>query len=108
MNDRDLQLKRRIMRRVWMVWFIRQAIHPTVLKALVAVLFFWRSTAYVSYGQVFENAPSLANIPGNLSFAWNAATHTEMTTLLLVVSVLALGVWTMSDIAKEKHHAHAL
>lgn len=95
------------MRRVWIVWAIRQAIHPTVLKALVAVLLFWRSTAYVSYAQVFENAPSLANIPGNLSFAWSAAVHTEMTTLLLVVAVLALGVWAMFDIAEKRRIEHS-
>lgn len=95
------------MRRIWIVWAIRQAIHPTVLKSLLAALLFWRSTAYVSYAQVFENAPSLANIPGNLSFAWSAAVHTEMTTLLLVVSVLALGAWAMADIAKKHRMEHS-
>ncbi len=98
-------LTKRIMRRIYFVWAIRMVLSPMVLKSLIAVLFFWRSTAFVSYANVFANAPQFWDIPSNVQFFRSAAMHAETTTLLLVSGTLALVVWVGMDMLSRKNHA---
>ena len=61
-HSRHNELKKRIMRRVYLLWSIRLALHPTTLKLLIAALLVFRSMKYVSYTNVIANMPSLKNI----------------------------------------------
>ncbi len=98
-------LTKRIMRRIYFVWAIRMMLSPVVLKSLIAVLFFWRSTAFVSYANVFANAPQFWDIPRNVQFFRSAAMHAETTTLLLVFGTIVLAAWVCMDMLSRKSHA---
>ena len=58
LTQRDRQLTKRIMRRIYLIWSIRLLLHPTTLKALIAALLIVRSMEYVSYANVFANMPA--------------------------------------------------
>ena len=65
-HSRHNELKKRIMRRVYLLWSIRLALHPTTLKLLIAALLVFRSMKYVSYTNVIANMPSLENISAQM------------------------------------------
>lgn len=100
--DRDA-LTRRIMRRIYVVSLLRRAVHPVFLKTLVVFAFIFRSTSYVSYRDVFANAPSLFDIENNLRFFAGAFAHTSTATLYLYLGIIAMTLWIAFDMARRKH-----
>ena len=103
--QRAKRLTARIMRRIYLVAAIRMALNPVFLKALIAVVFFWRSTAYVSYAQVIANSPSMGDIPRNIQFFSDALRHTGTGTAFLFFGMAALATWIAIDFAQRKTHA---
>lgn len=97
MQQRNNLLTKRIMRRVYLVWSIRLALHPTTLKVLIAALLVFRSMRYMSYTNVLANMPSLADISAQIEFARSAMHHAQPMTLVLLSSVAWLSVWVVAD-----------
>lgn len=98
MNSR---LTRRIMRRIYFVYALRMVLNPMFLKVLIAFVFFWRSTAYISYANVLANAPQMTDIPRNLVFMRDALVHTEVTSAVLVLGTIAVLAWLASDFFRK-------
>ncbi|OGZ08302.1 MAG: hypothetical protein A3D65_01045 [Candidatus Lloydbacteria bacterium RIFCSPHIGHO2_02_FULL_50_13] len=96
-TNRDQALTKRIMRRIYLVWSIRLALHPTTLKALIALLLVVRSTTYVSYANVFANMPAFYDVSAGMQFVKSAMYHTHPMTLVLLSSVAWLAVWAAAD-----------
>ncbi len=90
-------LKQRIMWRIYAIWTARAVLSRTALKLYILCVILWRSTAYISYGRVWNNAPALTDVGGNARFLSGAVSHTETTTLVLVLGVLLLGAWIVFD-----------
>jgi hypothetical protein len=89
-------LHKRIMRRVYAIYFLRLLTHRCVLKtAMIAVLVVF-SGRYVSYGAVFENLPS--NYMKLPMFIGGAISNTEFVTIGLVFSVLVLFLFLVRDV----------
>lgn len=103
MNSR---LTRRIMRRIYFVYAIRTVLNPLFLKALIAIVFFWRSTAYISYVNVLENVPSLTDIPRNLAFMRDAFINAEVTAVGLLFGAMVLLAWLASDFLHKTRHSY--
>ncbi len=99
-------LTKRIMRRVYFVWGLRMLLNPVFLKSLIALLFLYRSTAYISYTTVLANRPEISDIPRNLAFMRDAFMHTEVTSALLVLGTLAAMAWLAMDFLNKKQHAY--
>lgn len=100
-------LTKRIMRRIYLVWTIRALLNPIFLKTVVAGVFFWRSTEYVSYVHVIANAPRLTDVGNSINFARGAVIHAEGTTILLLLGVLVMTAWLLVDIVRRAEHIHA-
>ena len=94
------------MRRIYFVYALRTVLNPLFLKSLIALVFVWRSTAYISYGNVFANAPQLTDIPRNLTFMRDAFMHTEVTSATLLLSTVAILAWLASDFIRKSQHAY--
>lgn len=109
MNNREQQrmerLSARIMRRIYFVAGIRMMLHPVFLKTMIVLVFFWRSTASVSYGSVFANAPSVLDIGKNVQFFASAFHNTNIGTATLLVAMATLLVWVAMDIVQKRTHA---
>ncbi len=95
-------LTRRIMRRIYVVSLLRRVLHPVFLKALVVLAFIFRSTSYVSYRDVFANAPSLLDIENNLRFFAGAFAHTSTATLYLYLGIIFMTLWITFDMVRSK------
>lgn len=94
---REQKLTNRIMRRVYVIWSIRLALHPTTLKSLIAALLIVRSMKYVSYADVFANMPAFYDVSAGLQFVKVALYHTHPMTIILLSSVAWLSVWVVAD-----------
>ncbi|OGZ08432.1 MAG: hypothetical protein A3C93_01445 [Candidatus Lloydbacteria bacterium RIFCSPHIGHO2_02_FULL_54_17] len=105
LTQRDRQLTKRIMRRIYLIWSIRLLLHPTTLKALIAALLIVRSMEYVSYANVFANMPALYNVSAGMQFVKVAMYHTHPMTLVLLSSVAWLAVWAVADMLFRKKEA---
>lgn len=101
----NTRLTKRIMRRIYFVWAIRMALRPLFLKALIALVFFWQSTKYVSYVHVFENMSSIAGASGGYQFMKAAMFHAHPMALVLLSSVAWLLVWMVYDMLSRKNEA---
>jgi hypothetical protein len=89
-----MKLKKRIMRRVYAVWFAKRITSPFVIKFVVLILFIFRMGSYVSFSNVVANMPSFASY----GFFWSAFLNTETALKLLLVGVFLLAVWLLRDI----------
>lgn len=98
-------LKKGVMRRIWMVWGIRMALHPRTLKALVVLVVFARTTDNVSYVNVIHNAPSLLDLRAGLNFAQAALAQTETTTFALLSIMTVFVAWIAFDMAYRECEA---
>jgi hypothetical protein len=102
MNNTNDQLKRRIMRRVYAIYAIRLALHPTTLRLAAVLALFWRSTAYISYTNVLANSPSIFDIRGELNFLQAALANTETVTFTMLAAVGVLAIWLAADALRPK------
>jgi len=102
MYDRDLALKERIMGKIYLIWMIRMLIHPTILKTVIVLVLFWRSTQYVSYSNVFANAPTLSDISSSLHFSQDALLNTETATLYILSGIALVGFWLLADVIRAR------
>lgn len=101
MDQRQQQLKKRIMRRVYMLYGIRLFVHPRTLKSFILTLLLWRSTSYVSYVDVFNNIPGSTDITRDLLFAHSAIMRTELMTIVLMLAMVAFGIWLARDFVRR-------
>lgn len=104
-TQQNQRLTRRIMRRVYLVAAIRYLIHPVLLKSLIAGVFFWKSTAYVSYANVIANAPNLLDIKSDIVFYHSAFANAELATIALTLSVAVLLTWITFDMLSKRSHS---
>jgi hypothetical protein len=93
-----LTLKQRIMWRVYTIWAARAVLSRTALKIYILLVILWRSTAYVSYGNVWNNSPDLTDVGGNVRFYSGAFTHTDLTSAVLVLGIILLLAWIIFDL----------
>lgn len=105
-EQRNTDLSKRIMRRVYFVWGLRMALHPLFLKSLIAALLVSRSTEYISYSQVLANRPRIADIPANLAFISEAFVKTEVASVFLILGTMALVAWLATDMFRKESHAY--
>ena len=102
---RQSALSKRIMRRIYFVAGLRMLLHPVFLKSLIAAVFFWRTTSYVSYTHVIANAPSLFDVKRDVAFYSSALMHAELVTIALLASILLLVVWVSFDVTHKRNQA---
>ncbi len=103
LSKKDQELTKRIMRRVYLIATIRFALNPVFLKTLIAVVFFWQSTKYVSYANVLANMPSPANVGAGYQFMKGALYHAHPMTIILLSSIAWLSVWVAFDMLTKRH-----
>lgn len=96
-------LKKRVMRRVYVIYAIRQTLSPVALKAYVLGVSFVGLLSLVSVGSVIANMP--ADIAGMSTYALYALSHTEFAVQIFVALVLAATLWLSKDIIRSFGHA---
>lgn len=98
-------IKTKVMRRVYMVTYIRRAISPFALKCYTSLVALFAVSKFVWVAKVFENAPSITNPVAEARFVLNAFTGTELAVQALILALTIVGVWLIKDIFSSRHSA---
>jgi len=100
----DIQLKKRIMRRVYAAWTLRQITSAPLVKLYIIVALVWQSSQYISAGHVFANSPGLSELSAYYTFFASAFSNTETSAQFLLVGTVALALWFARDIIARFLH----
>ena len=92
-----MQLKNKIMRRIYIISYLRTILAPLPLKIYASALILWSIGRQVWVSRVLENAPG-TDVSSNLSFFASAVWHAEFLVQTLVLGLLVLGLWLIKDL----------
>lgn len=98
-------LKNRVMRRVYMVSYLRRALSPAALKLYAAIFLLWGIGREVWVDRVFENSPGLASPINTLNFFANAFTGAEVLVQVFVVGFTLASLWFAADLIFRRSQA---
>jgi len=88
-TDQNINLKNRIMRRVYLISFIRRVLSPVAVKLYVTAFLFSLLLVNVSVSNVLANTRSFA--PGDLIYFYKFAfMNTEILTQISLLGILSL------------------
>jgi len=97
------ELKSRVMRRVYGIWFLRSVLPWVLMEMALLALFFWQMTDYVWVRFVWENfiIYAKAHPLGFLGFPVNAIMWADMASQLTLLGLAVAGALFAKDIAKS-------
>jgi hypothetical protein len=95
-------LKRRIMRRIYVIAGLRLLLHPVTVKSVLVGALAWKSTDFVSYANVFANLPDAMDVSRYLAFLHDAIVSTDGATMLVLTMTGVFATWAILDIIKRK------
>lgn len=92
------ELKNNIMRRVYVIFFLRKLTSLFAIKVSALALLFVSANFLVSVRDVLINMPDMQHLNAVYHFYLSAFLHTELPVQLLIVAVLTLFVFIVKDI----------
>lgn len=101
----NTMLKKRILRRVYVVYVLRRLFSPALVKVYILAALVWQASQRVSIGDVIANAPGF-NIAQWYTFSTWAFLHTEVLIQASVVAGAALVFWLLWDVLRYTPHSH--
>lgn len=93
------KLKKKIMRRVYTLYVMRQLLSPLALKVYTLVFLFAGTATLVSVSNVFKNMPQLSDVGGILYFSFSAFLNTEVLVQSLVIGMVVFLAMLARDVA---------
>lgn len=100
MESINKKLKNRIMRRVYLRFFVRKVFAPTPVKLYIVASFVGFIVSRVSIGNVIENTPQVFNIGAFYNFSVSAFMNTEFVIQVLSVGVIIATFLLVRDLTK--------
>lgn len=97
MSTENKHLKGRIMRRVYIVSFLRQFLSPFLFRGVVLFMFITLGNVLVSVPNVISNISIFTNVNSVIFFLLDAFLHTEFLVQMVLVSSVVLTVWLFKD-----------
>lgn len=94
-------LPKRVMRRVYLIYTVRQFNSPLIFKTTALGAFVIFMTSWVSFGDVFMNFYSTSGFVGTYKFFYSAFMDAEWNVEILCAAVVLLAVWIGNDLAKN-------
>ena len=88
MNINEENNKRKIMRRVYVVWFSKKIFNTLTMKAALIILLMWQITSYVSVKNVIANWNFNDGFAASYAFLESAILNTELMTQVLALGIL--------------------
>jgi len=94
------QLKKKIMRRVYITFFLKKVFNPVAVKLYTLTVFLGVSVSFVSFGSVLANMPRVTDIVALYNFSTSAFFNTEFAVQFLSTGALLAIFLLMKDIIK--------
>ena len=101
MSVANIQLKKRIMRRVYVISFLKRVFHPFILKGAVLVVLIIVGSVLVSVPNVIANMVSAVKAGSFFSFAINTILQTEVLVQIVFLNSLVLVAWLIVDAVRS-------
>jgi hypothetical protein len=96
-------IKKRTMRRVVAVFYLRKVLNRFVLKVGILTLGALSFGSLVHVAAVFENMPSISNIGSFSLFSYYAFMNTDIFVQSVIVMAGLVTLWIMRDVLKLIH-----
>lgn len=93
-------LTKRIMRRVYVIWFLKTVLSPRVLKVVILLGLLKGSFELVHVRSVFANAPSFFDPAAIYQFSISAFANTEFAVQAVILGIIAFSFWLAKDILR--------
>lgn len=91
------------MRKVYLIWLVRRLAQSATVKGAIVAVLFWQMSAHVSFASVYTNWQEAAHgLNANYAFFESALANTELTTYLLSLLVVMVGIWFVRDVATRR------
>jgi len=97
----NLQIKKRIMRRVYTVYALRKVLSNTALKIYASIALLYGIKVFVHVAAVAENMPDFSNVAGLYNFMLYSVMNTELAVQFIVFGSAVLAIWVMRDTIKN-------
>ncbi|MEK7589998.1 MAG: hypothetical protein AAB475_01970 [Patescibacteria group bacterium] len=97
----NLQLKKRIMRRVYTVYALHKIVSRAAFKVYLGVVLLFGIKILVHVEAVANNMPEVSDVAGLYNFIMYSVLNTEFSVQLIVFGVAGLVVWVMRDAIKN-------
>ncbi|MDP3661428.1 MAG: hypothetical protein Q8R17_01055 [bacterium] len=93
-------VRREVMRRVYVVFFLRKVVKPFLVKMGSVAALALVATAFVSVQNVLGNMPSPAEFAAFGKFVLSAFLNTELTVQALSLALAVLAVFAVRDLTR--------
>lgn len=104
----EQELRKKIMRRVYGIYIVRQLTSPLMRFAVLATVFFAIASS-VSLPHVFQNALTVSSIPGFVTFWTVALVSTTVAVKVFTLVAFAVVAWTLWDVvSRSTSRTHAV
>lgn len=97
-----VNLKKKIMRRVYAIWFFKKITSPFVVEMISFVALLLWTTVYVSPANVLNNLPSISSPFPVANFFISAFSETELITKILFIGMFVSVIFLMKDLLFRK------
>lgn len=97
----NLQLKKRIMRKIYAIYAFRKAFSNLAFKIYTGLVLIYWIKVFVHVEAVANNMPKLSDLSGLYNFMTYSVLNTELSVQLIIVGVAGLIIWTMRDIIRK-------
>lgn len=95
------ELKTNVMKKVYRLYAVRRLVYRTLPEFVLMVVALYAFGREVFVSQVFQNAPSFAQIGKSFVFFLSAFTHTEIAVQATLVVVAIAGAYFLADLVKS-------
>lgn len=100
MSEYIQSVRREVMRRVYMVFFLRTVVKPFALKAASAGALAVVGAALISVRSVWFNMPSIAEAASVAKFLLSAFLNTELAVQALALGLVVLAALALRDLLR--------
>lgn len=101
MEKTNTQLKKKIMRRIYLTFLLRKVFNPVTLKVYTLAVFYGFLATKISLNNVIENMPNITDIGALYNFYTYAFLNTEFTVQVLLVGVIIAALSVFKDVVKN-------
>lgn len=109
MGNMNTQLKNKVMRRIYIVAFMRRFLRPFAVKSFFLMVFTVLGATLVSITNVIKNGMySSEGVLDFVTFFVRALSRTELYTQLLFVGIVTLVVWMIIDSIRSLEHKSSM
>lgn len=108
MDALHTQLKKRIMRRVYIVAFMRRFLRPFVVKSAMLSVFVFVGAVSVSVPNVIQNAlqSGRGGLSGFVTFIFDAFFQTDLFVKMVFLGIVVTLMWLVVDALRNLGHSH--